>query len=247
MKKYSLTMIAALMGAMAANAQDPAVGAPPPAPVDPGEMALKYTAILAKNNQMLREYSWQSRVEVFEMDKDERKPLYVTLNVTRLDSKGMPQSTELNKALGGRQRHGMVRGNIQERKLKSIKESVNQVKQWILSYVYMSRGNVVNFFDRARKSDSTLYRDAVVLQGTNVAIEGDSVSLHIDKLTGSPLSLTFFVPTSKDMRLSATVHFRYLRDNSAFYADQVDAKVWEKDDDESLNIKVENFDFSKGL
>ena len=252
MKKLSLTTLSALIGAMVVNGQEPApgaiAGAPAPAkPADPGEMALLYLGVLAKNNQMLREYSWQSRLEVFEMDEDERKPLYVSLMVTRLDAKGIPQSTEMNKVLTTRKRNGLIRGNIQEKKLASIKETSNALKQWILSYVYMARGDVVNFFDRAAKSDSAVYENAVMLRGSNVLRDGDSVALTIDKVSGSPISLTFFVPTSKDMRVSARVHFRYLRDGSVFYADQVDARVWEEGDDESLNFKVENFDFSKGL
>ena len=249
MKKLSLITLSALIGAMTVNGQQPAPGAVAgaPAPVDPGEMALKYSAILVNNNQMLREYSWQSRVEGFEMDEDERKPLYVSLMVTRLDAKGIPQSTELNKELTTRKRNGLIRGSIQEKKLTSIRETSKALKQWILSYVYMSRGNVVNFFDRAVKSDSTVYQNAVMLRGNDVAVKGDAVALTIDKASGTPLSLTFFVPTGKDTRVSATVHFRYLRDGSVFYADQVDAKVWEEGDDESLNFKVENFDYRKGL
>ena len=150
-------------------------------------MALMYSGVLAKNNQMLREYSWQSRLEVYEMDEDEYKPLYVSLMVTRLDAKGIPQSTELGKELTTRKRNGLIRGSIQEKKLASVKETSQQLKQRILSYVYMPRGDVVNFFDRAVKSDSTIYQNAVMLKGSNVRREGDSVALTVDKTTGSPV------------------------------------------------------------
>ena len=212
------------------------------AAADPGEFALKYEQNLRENLNSLRDYTWQSRVEV----REEGKLLYTDLVINRFDASGKMQSTEKGRELAVRKRQGVVRGNLQEGKLRSVTESVSNLKQWIRSYVFMSRGTVVDFFGKAKKVDSPTYEDAIFFQATNVAQSGDTVTLHVDKVSGSPIRLTFSTPVGKKSQLNATVHFRHLRTNSAFYADQVDANIMEKEK-EVLRIKVENFDFVKGL
>jgi hypothetical protein len=210
---------------------------------DPGEMALKYAGILAGNRAALSGYSWQLRVEVAKGGELQ----YIDLVQGRYDASGRLQTTEINQDLKVKKRHGLIRGNLQEKKIRELKASVDKVKNMVLSYIYMSRGDVVNFFDRARKSVAPAYDNVLVIDSKNVLLPGDAVTLLVDKMSGSPLRLVFSAPAGEKRRVNATIQFRHLRNNAAFYADQADVRVITDDDDDNLAIKVESFDFMKQL
>jgi hypothetical protein len=241
-KRIFLSLSVALIGSMMqpAFAQAPA---PAAKTKDKGELALIYSGILAGNRQKLAEYSWQLRVEVAQ----EGELKFVDLVKARYGVDGKLQTTDINHDLKIKKRHGLIGGNAQDKNILKLKASTNNVKDWILAYIYMSRGKVVDFFDKATPVDSLRYSNAVVVQGKDVLRPGDAVNLVIDKTTGSPLQLTFTVPIGEKSKLNAQVNFRHLRSNAAFYPDQVDAGIVSDKNEENITIKVESFDFMKEL
>lgn len=213
------------------------------APPDPGEMALQYSKVLAKNLGVLTNYTWQMRVEVSQAGE----PIYVDLVQGRHTADGQLQTTPINDDQLIKQRHGVLRGNLQDSRLTKIRQHVANLRQWTLAYIYMSPGNVVDFFNGANKTDSRVYADAVDIAGTDVLRPGDRVLLSVDKATLSPISLTFSSPSGEGESVSARVQFRYLRDNSAFVPGVAQAQIQAEKKKDNIDVRVETFDFLKQL
>lgn len=207
---------------------------------DPGELALKYADNLQANRKKLANYSWQQRLEVTKNGKQQS----LVLLSARFDSAGNLQTTEINKDLKIRTRHGLIGGALQESTQDNIAAKVKNMKAWAMAYVYMSRGTVVDFFDGATVADVQGWDNAVVVRKANVLSPGDSVSLIADKDSLMPHRLSFVVPTDDKKGVACTISFRYLRDNGAFVAGSASG-VWAGGND--ITVHVENFDFIKQL
>ena len=210
---------------------------------DRGEIALRYAGLLAKNRQSLMNYSWQLRIEVAKGGELQ----YIDLKQARYTADGRLQLSKIAQDLQVRQRHGALRARRQDKKLAEISGAVDGLRETLLGYVYMTRGNAVDFFDRAKVMPAAAYDGIVRVDGRDVLRPGDSVTLYVDSATGSPLQQVVRTPMGGGAVFAATVNFRHLRSNAAFYADQIDAQLLTEDPDDSLNIKVESFDFMKQL
>ncbi|MFK5923014.1 MAG: hypothetical protein QM496_12615 [Verrucomicrobiota bacterium] len=213
------------------------------AAVDPALMALNYASIIENNRKNLTGFSWQLRIEVSKGGEMQ----FIDLIQGRFDASGKLQTTQINQDLKIRKRHGLISGNRQDKKLIELDTKVKLIREWILAYIYMSRGDVVNFFDRATKSPAVGYQNVIQISGKNVLRQGDAVTLLADQATGMPVSLSFRTPLSGTDTVFANIYFRQLRGNAAFYPDQVDARVKTAKEEDDLNIKVESFDFMKQM
>ena len=246
-----IALFAAIFAAFAgSNSIIAQSGAKPARPTiasnDPGNWALIYSAVLDSNRGKLGGYTWQSRVSV----TDKSELLYVDLLQARYGNDGNLQLTLINKGLQVKQRHGLLRAPGQENRLAEVEAKVEMVKNSVLSYVYMSRGSVVDFFDRSQKTAAPGYDGAIRVDGRDVLKKGDSVTVVGDRATGSPITLSFITPIDDKTSVSAVVHFRYLRSNDAFISSQVDAKVIETPKigkPKTVSVAVETFDFMKQL
>ncbi len=211
---------------------------------DPAQWALTYSGVLEKNRKILSGYSWQYRVEVME----ESTLLYVDLLEARYDAGGNLQTTRVNQDLKIKQRHGILRAKGQDNRLREVEQKIEFLKKVIRSYVYMSRGKVVDFFDRATKNDAVGYNNALRIDGEDVLHPGDSVTLFGDKSTAQPIFLTFSVPFDDNIRVDCAIKFRRLRNSGAFYGSVVTAnfvKLKKIGKAKALSIEVESFDYVK--
>tara|TARA_R110002096_G_scaffold88884_7_gene202822 strand:- start:1781 stop:2515 length:735 start_codon:yes stop_codon:yes gene_type:complete len=211
---------------------------------DPGKWALLYSEVLDSNRKALGVYSWQYRVEVME----DNELLYVDLLEAGYDRLGNLQTTRVGQELKIKERHGPLSRAGQEGRLREIEEKIEFLKEVIRSYVYMSRGEVVDFFDKAETTEAVGYNNALRVDGENVLNEGDSITLFGDLGTAQPIFLTFSVPFDDKVRVDCSIQFRHLRGNGAFYGAEVTANFVELKKigkSKALSIEVESFDFIK--
>ncbi len=211
---------------------------------DPGQWALTYSGVLDKNKKILSGYTWQYRLEAME----ESTLLYVDLLEGRIDAAGNLQTTRINQDLKIKTRHGILRAKGQDSRLRDVEKKIEFLKKIIRSYVYMSRGEVVDFFDKATKNDAVGYNNALRIDGESVLNQGDSVTLFGDKKTAQPIFLTFSVPFDDKIRVDCAIKFRRLRGSGAFYGSVVTAnfvKLKKTGKTKAFSIEVESFDYVK--
>jgi len=232
-------VIAALVAAVApeAEAQTPITTSK-----DPGQWALIYSDVLNKNRERLKDYSWQYRVEV----QENGSLLYIDHLDARYGDDGRVNTLRLSQDLQMKQRHGLILKAGQEAKLREVEAKIEMLKKHIGDYVYMSRGQVVDFFGKAKKSEAVGYDNALRLDAENVISKGDSVTLYGDKSTAFPIFLAFTVPLDAKTGIRCEVHFRHLRQIGAFYGSKVTGEFVETargSSPKSLTIDVESFDY----
>ena len=123
---------------------------------------------------------------------------------------------------------------------------IETLKKYMGDYVYMTRGQIVDFFEKARKSEAVGYDNALRLDAENVLTTGDSVTLYGDKSTGFPIYIAFSVPVDLDNQIRCEVHFRHLRQLGAFYGSKVSGEFADLSPvaaTKTLRIEVESFDY----
>ena len=112
--------------------------------------------------------------------------------------------------------------------------------------VYMTRGQVVDFFEKAKKSEAVGYENALRLDAESVINKGDSVTLYGDKTSAFPLFLAFSVPLDAKTGIRCEVSFRHLRQMGAFYGSKVTGEFLESGrvtGAKALTIDVESYDY----
>lgn len=232
----------AIFALLVMSSREAAAQAPITTSKDPGQWALIYSDVLNKNRDRLKDYSWQYRVEV----QENGNLLYIDHLDGSYGADGRIATIRLSQDLQMKQRHGLLLKAGQEAKLRDVEAKIEVLKKYLGDYVYMTRGQVVDFFSKARKSEAVGYDNALRLDGENVLMEGDSVTLFGDKSTAFPLFLAFTVPIDAKTGIRGEVHFRNLRQMGAFYGSKVSGEFVELSrgsSPKSLTIQVESFDY----
>jgi hypothetical protein len=108
----------------------------------------------------------------------------------------------------------------------------------------MTRGQVVDFFTKARKTEAVGYENALRADGESVLVKGDSVTLIGDKSTAFPIYLAFSAPVDAKTSIRCEVYFRHLRQVGAFYGPKVTGEFTQTGaGGKVLRIDVESFDY----
>lgn len=211
---------------------------------DPADWALIYADVLEKNRKALSGYTWQYRVKVMEG----ADLLYVDVLEATRTSEGVLLTERVEHDLRIRQRHGPLSRPGQEKRLAEIQEKIEFLKDVFRTYVYMSRGEIVDFFDKAKVTDAVGYDNALRVDGENVLKTGDSITLFGDRGTAHPLYLAFSVPYDDKVYVDGSIEFRHLRGGRIFSGAELMANFVEKKGlgkAKVISIEVESFDFQK--
>lgn len=211
---------------------------------DPAQWALIYSNNLEKNRAALANYTWQYRVMVMEGEE----LLYVdTLEASYSPESGLTTRT-LEHDLKIKERKGLLSKAGQEKRLAEIQEKIEFLKGILQAYVYMSRGSVVDFFDKAEVTEAVGYDNALRVDAGDVLRKGDYVTLYGDRGTARPLNLTFSVPFSDLVGADGSIDFRSLRNTDIFYGATINANFVElkkPGKGSIISVEVESFDFQK--
>jgi len=209
---------------------------------DPGQWALLYSDTLQKNRKALMDYSWEYRVEVVE----DGSLLFVDRLSANYAEDGTIQTIRLDQDLKIKERQGLLLKAGQEKRLAEVEKKIQVLKQMISQYVYMSRGKVVDFFEKAEVTEAVGYDNALRVDGENVLTDGDSVTLYGDRATTFPIHLIFSAPYDEKTWIKGEVKFRHLDQLGGFYAPRVSAEFEEKGalgKAKFLYIDVESHDY----
>lgn len=232
----------ALMALIGLTTRDVAAQAPITASEDPGQWALIYSEVLNKNRDRLKDYSWQYRVEV----EENGEMLYVDHLSARYGDDGLVETFRIEQELRVKERHGLLLKAGQELRLGEVEKKIEILKKYLGDYVYMTPGQIVDFFEKARKSEAVGYDNALRLDAENVLNEGDSVTLFGDKSSAYPIFIAFSLPLDAATGIRCEVHFRHLRQLGAFYGSKVSGEFVDLSpvlSPKTITVHVESFDY----
>ena len=256
MKKTTLSFLAvasfACISLIATNAQDRVQVAPEvPSAKDILALAEKYSSVVAKNRQARADYTWQYRTEVW----SEGVLQWVDLVNANLDAELNPVYTQVNREQTVDKR-GLLGRAEQRKEFEGLDKTINYISGWITYYNAMPLSRVTELFDQAARGNAVTLAsnggELLKVEGRNIkdTNAGDFVSLYLHRDAAYPVQLTFDVPVTKtdkdgddakQERITATIHYRWLRNGDAYYADHVDIAVPSR----QLRIKVESLNMMK--
>jgi len=155
------------------------------------QLALDVSKVDAENTEKLKEYVWKLHADVFgeggnkttlisEFQYDEAGEL----NIRLVDGE-----TNIKKKPG-------LRGKMQQNAIEDKAEYIAKAMQYALSYTYMTKGQLLDFFDKAEVTESN---GVITAKGKDVYVAGDELTINIDAETKLYLSKSFTTKMNTDL------------------------------------------------
>lgn len=197
------------------------------------EIDLQQVAAGMKSNQeALRDYAWQSRVNV-EVDGEEKK---VDLYQVRYNMSGELEKTRM----GGEADEKKVRGPIRKNKAKKMKNKAHEFAGELGDQIeaYLSPESVAKALSTAfARVDEGMLQ----LHSQDVVQNGDSVDFGLVEATKQPMTLTVET-TAGGAPVEFEVTFQRLDDGTNYAARSIVNTVFE---DKKLKVVTENFSYTR--
>ncbi|MBP7866872.1 MAG: hypothetical protein KA419_13095 [Acidobacteria bacterium] len=199
---------------------------------DPAAMAGQYAANAKQNATVMRQYSWQMRVEV--TLKGEPKP--AQLYQMRFDADGKPQKTLLSAPQEEPKGRGL-RGRIKANKIEDFKEWAAKLAELVKNYMAPSPGTMLDFYAKAALSPSP---DGTVQVSAGGFINpGDRAVYWLDKETKVPRRFVFETKLEGDA-VKATAEFGQVQGGPQYVA-RLTIDVPAK----KVSAKIENYNYQR--
>ena len=205
---------------------------------DPAQKALKYAEIQQTNTDALKAYSWKTRTVI---TKDE-KPMVTMLIQARFDADGKLQHTTISSESHVDKKRGM-RGKKQKKKMEELSQMIEKVVRLQASYVIMSKGQLVDFFEKA-----TVQNGLGEMVGTkrinakSVLGASDELTIWVDSATGLNRKLTIIAPLDEKTIIDGTIDYKTIKDGPTTASVSM-LRI----PSQGISIKSERFDFIKQL
>lgn len=143
------------------------------AQIDKEQLALDISKADALNAKNLMPYTWK-RTSVVSVEGEVKSTL---INEVSFDSLGKVQIETLDVQSTTKDKIG-IRGRIQDSKKKDMMEYVEKSLKLALNYTYMSKGEFLDFFERAVVTT----KDGIIeAKGSDLYVKGDSLTVRIDE------------------------------------------------------------------
>jgi hypothetical protein len=142
------------------------------AQTDKEQLALNVSKAEAINQDKLKEYIWKRSSNVF----IENQLKLTTVTEFKFDENGKLQTTVVDKKSTVKQKPGL-RGAAQKSAAEDKADYVQKALELSLQYAFMSKGDMIDFFDKAAITEKDGKIEAVA---SNVKVKGDKLLLRID-------------------------------------------------------------------
>jgi hypothetical protein len=158
--------------------------------IDKDQLALEVSKVDADNTSKLKEYIWKLHADV--MGEDGNKTTLISefqydeageLNIRLVDGE-----TNIKKKPG-------LRGKMQQNAIESKVDYIAKAMKYALTYTYMSKGQLLDFFDKAEVTE----KDGVITaKGNNIYVNGDELTINIDSESKLYLNKRFSTKMGED-------------------------------------------------
>ncbi len=158
--------------------------------IDKEQLSLDVSKADAANTELLKAFIWK-RNSTATVSGEVKATL---INEVSFDEQGKIQVTQVGGESNVKQKRG-VRGKIQENAMEDNTDYVEKALTLSLSYIYMSKGQLLDFFDKAEITDAG---DTYEVTGENVYIQGDKLTVVVEKSTNLFLNKKFSSKLGED-------------------------------------------------
>jgi hypothetical protein len=163
-------------------------------------LSLQVSAAASANRAQLASYVWTRTVQVF--DGGQLKLTSVSSLSVGSDGKIVTtavSSTPAEKLPGG------IRGDMAKKKIAELKAYVDEAIKETLSYIYLSKGKMVDFFDAA---SITQAGNTVTVNGSSVNKANDQLTLNFTKGTYAYISQSFTSTLNNGDAVTGTINYQ---------------------------------------
>lgn len=158
--------------------------------IDTQQLALDVSKADAENTSLLKDYIWKRYSTAFV--NGEQKA--TVISEFSFDENGEIQVRVVGGESSIKQKPG-IRGRIQENAVEDKLEYVAKALELALAYTYMSKGQLLDFMEKATISE----KDGVIeASGNNIYVQGDKLTILIDAQSKLFLSRKFSSTLGKD-------------------------------------------------
>ena len=145
------------------------------AQLDKEQLALEASKAETANTDKLKEYIWK-RYSTATVDGEVKATVITEFS---FDENGKVQATQVGGESNVKQKRG-VRGKIQQSAMENNMDYIDQALQLALAYTYMSKGQLLDFFEKGTVSEKG---NTIEVSAGDVYMEGDSLTVLLDKET----------------------------------------------------------------
>ena len=195
------------------------------------DLALAISKAQAENQDRLKKYSWKrtAKVSVEGVEKFQR------LAQMRFNSKGELETIEISSESSVKKKGG-IRGAVQKGKIQDNVEFVEQVLGQVFSYIFLSKGQMVDLFDKASIVPEG---DLLNVKASNIQMDGDEVHFVYNKNDYTRLEQNVGTSVGDD-KVKAQITFN-IRSDGTNHPSIIEVDVPSR----KMNLHVENFDYIK--
>ncbi len=160
------------------------------AQTDKDKLALAINAADEANTQKLKAYTWKRKSDV----SIEGQVKLTTITEFSFDDQGKVQAKLVDAESSVKQKPG-VRGKMQQSAAEDKAAYVQKALELALAYTFMTKGQLMDFFSKATVTDKG---DSLEATGENVYVQGDKLTIIIDKKSNLYIRKTFSSLLGKD-------------------------------------------------
>jgi hypothetical protein len=198
-------------------------------------LSLQVSAAAAANRKQLAGYTWTRTIQVF---------IEGTLKNTIVSSVSVGPDGKLvtaavsNTPTDPPPTRG-IRGNIARKKIAEIKAYVDDATSVAASYIYLSKGKMVDYFDAAGISQSG---NTITVKGANVNKPNDQMVMTVAAGTFAYISQNFSSTLTSGDAISGTANYKTFSNGlTAFNDGELDLPV------KKMKLMLSNTNYAKKL
>jgi len=153
------------------------------AQLDTDQFALDVSKADAANTEQLKAFIWKRNATATVSGEVKA----TVINEVSFNEAGEIQVTQVGGETSVKQKRG-VRGKVQQNAMENNADYVGKALEMAISYTYMSKGQLLDFFGKSTITDAG---DKYQITGANVLVQGDSLTVVVEKATNLFLSKNF--------------------------------------------------------
>lgn len=158
--------------------------------IDPDQFALDVSKADAANTEQLKAFIWKRNSTA----TVEGAVKSTVINEVSFDENGDIQVTPVSAESNVKQKPGL-RGRTQQNAMEDNMDYVEKALELAIAYTYMSKGQLLDFFG---KSKITEVGDTYEIAGGNIFVQGDTLTVVVEKATNLFVSKKFSTLLDQD-------------------------------------------------
>jgi hypothetical protein len=198
-------------------------------------LSLQVSGAAAANRVQLANYVWTRTVQVF-VEGQLKNTIVSSVSV---GPDGKVTTTAVSSKMTDPPPTRGIRGDIARKKMAEMKSYVDDAVQTSATYLYMSKGKMVDFFDNGNVSQSG---NTITITGSNVNKPNDQLVLNVSGKTLAYISQNFKSTMTSGDAISGSANYKSFSNGlTAFDSGELDMPA------KNMKLMISNTNYAKKL